>query len=188
MKPLNDHWLILRTSSRNTLRLCEQLIREGFDAWAPKRTFAKKGKSGMLTVTAPLLPSFAFARAEHVHSLLALENDPVKPCADFSVFRDDMFPDGVPLILDSELHPLRAREEWEKRMMRRRKPKVRVFRPGETVRIEEGAFAGMSGSVKRDDGKFATVLFGNREVKISTFILVGEQIVCEPNTVLSAAA
>lgn len=178
MKPLNDHWLILRTSSRNTLRLCEQLIREGFDAWAPKRTFAKKGKSGMLTVTAPLLPSFAFARAEHVHSLLALENDPVKPCADFSVFRDDMFPDGVPLILDSELHHLRRAEANDLRRLeegkaKRRKPQ---FHPGQSIRLTAGAYAGMTGKIIRDDGKYVSIDLGLRSVKILSFHMGEENV------------
>lgn len=167
---LNDHWLILRTSSRNTLRLCEQLVREGFDAWAPKRTFAKKGKSGMLTVISPLLPSFAFARAEHVHSLLALENDPVKPCADFSVFRDIMCPDRVPLVLDGELHRLRMVEANDLRRLeegkaKRRKPE---FSPGQSIRLTAGAYAGMTGRVIRDDGKYVSIDLGLRSVKISS--------------------
>lgn len=175
---MTDHWLILRTSGRNTLKLAEQLVREGFHAWAPKRTFFQKGKGEMLTVTAPLLPSFAFARAEHIHSLLAMADDPVKPCVDFSVFRDDMHPDRIPLIRDGELHHLRLVEAGDLRrlevgMAKRRKP---ILNPGDSIRLTSGAFAGMVGTVERDSGKYIEVDLGLRSVKICAFHLGEENV------------
>lgn len=184
-------WVILRTSSRNTLKLAEQLVKEGFVAWTPARTFRKRvpRKSEIYEVTAPLMPTFAFAHADQVHSLLTLAEEPMKPCPDFSVFR---YMNGIPLVADHELSPLRSIEERDRRRLEAERLACRrrqvMFQPGQRIRIETGPFSGMSGVVERDDGKFALVSFGKlKPVKFSTFILTGENILCPPQPTAKAA-
>lgn len=184
-------WIILRTSSRNTLRLAAQLIKDGFDAWTPARTFRKRvpRKNEVYEITAPLLPSFAFARANHIHTLLALAEEPVKPHPDFSVFH---YLNEIPMIADGELHPLRMIEDRDQRRLEAERLSCRrrqvMFKPGSNIRIAVGAFAGMLGTVEKDDGKFALVNFGlGKPVKISTFILTGENILCSPQPTAEAA-
>lgn len=188
---MTDKWVILRTSSRNTMRLVSDLLRDGFEIWTPQRTFCKRAPRnlGVYQVNAPMLPSFAFAKASHVHSLMALSNDLVKPCPDFSVFH---YMNEIPLIGDHELESLRMLEERERRraetdQLASRKRQV-IFRPGEKIRIEFGAFAGMSGVIEKDDGRFALVSFdGLKPVKFSTFILSGKNILCSSTPTDKAA-
>lgn len=170
----DDRWLILRTRSRDTLALVKDLLAAGFDAWAPKRTFAKQGKGEMLTLTAPLLPSFAFARASHIHALLVLADEPVKPCPDFSVFH---YNDRIPVVRDDELHRMRQIEANDlKRLEAARKPRRREikFFPGDTIRLAIGAWAGKVGTVERDDGKTINLSVEGWPVKISAFHLTDE--------------
>lgn len=184
MKALDNHWLILRTSSRNTLRLTAQLIKDGFDAWTPKRTFAKQGNG--LAVTAPMLPSFAFARANHVHSLLALSDDP-RCQIDFGIFT---FLDQIPFVCDVELEPLRRIEANDLRRLEEGKAKRRkpAFLPGQSIRLTVGAYAGMTGKVVRDDGKYISIDLGPRSVKISSFHLGEESVSLAVETVSAKAA
>lgn len=184
-------WLILRTASRNTLKLAEQLMREGFDAWTPQRTFRKRAPRcrQVYEVTAPILPTFAFVRADHVNSVLALAKDPRKPCADFSVFH---LHDEPGIVEDAELNGLRkveererARLEAQRRAGRRRQV---VFNEGEEIKVTVGPFAGMSGTVTNDDGKFVTLLFSaSREVKFPSFVLTGNEVICPSEQAAKAA-
>lgn len=163
-------WVILRTKGRDTLELAEKLARAKFMVWTPTHVERKHSPHNRLGVeiAAPLLPTFAFARARHLHSLLAMSGAPRKACPDFSVFH---YMDQIPLIADNELDALRQVEERERLNSLRRKPRARKFDSGDEIRIDQGAFAGMSGIVEQDDGKFAMVLFGRTAVKIATFML-----------------
>jgi hypothetical protein len=176
---MDDHWLILRTSSRATIALADCLLRDGYEAWTPVHTFMKRAprRRELNEVVVPMLPSFAFARAQHIHSLLALAESFSKPCPDFSVFH---YMNNVPLVSDGELSSLRNLEEScrqraavEKRKSNRREI---LFRAGDAIRINGGAFAGMDGVVENDDGKFAMVSFGGTKVKIATFLLANDNI------------
>ena len=97
---------------------------------------------------------------------------PSKRCPDFSLFREHGLP-GYPLLDDQVLEPLRAYEriEDERDRLEERKSTVRTFGKGAPVKCTEGAYAGMSGIVKRPGGKFTLVLFPGRAVEVKNFWL-----------------
>jgi transcription antitermination factor NusG len=156
-------WCILRTSGRTTLRLAEQLRRDGFEAWTPKQTSRVRIPRCNVRreVTLPLMPSFVFVASRHLIDMLERAELATE---DFSVFR---YLDRFPIVADVDLEPLRLAETRAIPTARRQ-----AFRRGDTVLVPSGSFAGMSGIVERSDGRFTLVSFGTRmRVKISTFIL-----------------
>lgn len=166
MQAISDHWIILRTSGRHTLRLVDKLGAQGFHAWTPTMTQRRRGQP--TDESEAMLPSFAFARANHLHALLSVRGSAKLPA--FSIFHHF---DRIPLIHDGELRGLRLEERRAKRMTA---PRIK-FRPGMRVRLTEGAYAGMEGRIVRERGKDLVVDLGIREVKISTFILGEENII-----------
>ena len=168
----DEGWIILRTSGSNTLKLVEHLSTGGCEVWAPTRTVVKRSprRKSSRDVTAAILPSFVFARARHVHALLILAESPSRSCPSFSVFRQN---GSVPVISTTELSPLRFIEKAEADRLKRQrmKGKVAAFPSGSIIRMSGGSFAGLSGVVESDDGRFAEISFGSFKVKISTFLL-----------------
>jgi transcription antitermination factor NusG len=159
-------WCILRTSGRNTIPLVETLKADGFTAWTPVEVqrIRKRNSHERLTRAFPMTPSFVFARADRIAGLLALSNAYRKRQPDFSVMR---YRGNIPTIADLELEALRSMEL--RAQPKEDRPKFGV---GSTVRVPEGAFAGMTGIVETDDGKFALVGFGGRmKVRVASFLL-----------------
>jgi transcription antitermination factor NusG len=159
-------WCILRTAGRNTIPLVEALNADGFTAWTPIEVQrVRKHKSpAVLTRTIPMTPSFVFALTDQLSALLDLANMHRKRQPDFSVFH---YLGGIPVIADKQLESLRSNEL-------RVAPKEvrRQYSQGSAVRVPEGAFAGMSGIIEADDGKFALVGFGGRfRVRVASFLL-----------------
>lgn len=158
-------WCILRTNGRGTLRLARSLSAVGLEAWAPALTVNQRlprSKRRRERET-PLMPTFVFARAQNLEALVALAHRPGHH-ETFSIFH---YMGDIPLIADRDLEPLRLAE-------RRSVPKQRrvTYRPGQTVRVPEGSFGGMSGIVEQSDHRYTLVAFGGAiRVKIATFIL-----------------
>jgi len=174
----NGDWCILRTGGGSTLQLAKSLAEAGYEAWTPVESALKKPKLVEFDpwprklpppkqVTQPMIPTFVFARGEHVIDLLKLSRSPalnyrvwdaeqrkmvVRGHPGFSVFCSF---DGTPqLIRDRDLDALRLSE-------RRRKPrgKVRPVSIGDRVRLTGGSFEGLRGVVEAVRGKFAEVAF-----------------------------
>lgn len=159
-------WIILRTSGRNTIQLVETLKADGFEAWTPVevQSVRKRYSHERITRSFPMTPSFAFARVDRLGSLLALSNMHRKRQPDFSVFH---YLGDIPTISDASLEHLRS---LEIKVMP--KDKKRLYAKGVSVKVPEGPFAGMSGIVETDDGKFALVGFGGRmKVRVASFLL-----------------
>jgi hypothetical protein len=184
-------WCILRTASRRTLELVEKLKEAGIEAWTPAKVHRKRlpRRRTIVEVEAPILPSFAFARAADINWLLAMSDSPNSPCPDFSVF---MQKDRVPVVSEDALGPLRLIEEREAAKLLRERAKSNRkarFKCGDPIRVEAGPFGGLSGIVKSDDGKFTLVSFAGFEVKISSFILAENLLGSEqPNGSAAKAA
>lgn len=177
---LNDKWLILRTSSRTTVRLVESLTAHGFEAWTPVHTLMKRAahrrSAGQLAM--PMLPSFAFASANHVQDLIDLAAALSKPHPDFSLFLNPMT-NRPALVSGEQLTPLRWQEERDRKRaeLARRNGRSRDrLRNGTPVHLSSGAYAGLNGTVIADDGKYAEVNLGKMTVKISSFLLRSEDI------------
>lgn len=172
-----DSWIILRTRGRSTLSLAETLSEDGYESWTPveTRTIRIPRANVRRTVRLPIMPSYVFARSEHLIDLIQLAAMEFKPRrqankpahSDFSVMR---YHDNIPIIADGHLQSLRKIEA-------RRTPRQRAertFATGITVRIkvEGGSFAGMKGRVERSDHDTSLVCFDERlTVRISTSLL-----------------
>lgn len=181
-------WFILRTSGKSTIALAAALADEGHTVWTPveHRSLRLPRSKRREQVALPLLPSFVFAGIESLPALLALSHSPalsyrvwdkelrkmvVKGRPYFSVFRHG---GDVPTVSEASLASLRAAE-------RRTAPKIvaRVFVPGEVVKLTEGGFAGLTGTIEAVKGKFTTVRFPGfaEPVKIATWLLDGSPVV-----------
>jgi hypothetical protein len=126
-------------------------------------------------VQLPLLPSFVFARSQHLIDLLELANQDEKPRRgpggqrpahrDFNVFHHL---DRIPMIADKDLEPLRTREA--ELVATKDRPR---FADGAGVRVTKGAFEGLVGRVERCSKGHALVIFTDwkRPVQIPTFLL-----------------
>lgn len=179
---MSSDWIILRTSGRHTIKLTESLNRDGLTAWTPVHVYRRRAvdRKTIIEITEPFLASFVFAQLRHLHELLSLSEELVKPYPDFSVFRHF---NEIPVVVDQELAALRQVEEQSRRRVEgerrrgERRRKIR-FSPGEKLRMDSGAFAGMDGIVEKDDGRFVLVCFGKKTVKIDSFHLPEETISC----------
>lgn len=160
-------WIILRTNGKSTLRLASSLTEAGYEAWTPTQTrMVRAPRSKVQTEKRlPITPTFVFAQADRLESLIILSETRVKPQPDFSLFR---YYGQYPLIADRALEPLRTEE-----IKTVPREKRELFADGAAVKIPDGVFAGMSGIVMWDDGQYVLVTFpGSRfPVKISAFHL-----------------
>jgi len=170
----SGRWCILRTSGARTLPLVKSLCEAGIDAWSPAkvdRIRIPRTKRYAERRTA-ILPTFAFAREEHIGALRLALAQPISPHPLFWIFRHM---ERIPLISDREIEGLRAEEERAKR--RELKSKRHEFPIGTTVKTSEAGFRGLSGVVERGDDRFALVCFGGRlRVKIATFLLESDGV------------
>ena len=185
-----SNWIILRTSGRTTLPLAETLSQDGFESWTPVevRNIRIPRANVRRTVRLPIMPSYVFAKAEHLIDLIQLSgmrpiprrtsNRPADRTEEWKPFHADFsimhYHDRIPVISDGHLQSLRTIEA-------KRKPreKAKPLPPGLTVRVktEGGSFAGMRGKVERSEEGTTLVCFDNRlTVKISTFLLSVDDI------------
>lgn len=151
------------------MKLASSLGASGIDAWTPIGISAKRKGPARDRVEEPvaMLPTWVFARAEHIGELHRICGLFTSPHPAFSIFR---YYDRVPLITDRDISSLRAAEDEV--ALARRKRERRVIPIGSSIRLNEGAFAGLSGIVEQSDGKTAIVAFGDRfRVEIATWLL-----------------
>jgi transcription antitermination factor NusG len=146
---MSNSWCILRTAANKTLALATSLEKAGYEVWTPieSKTVRVPRANIKRKVTRPLLPTYVFARQPHMMDLISLANDCTTKHEPFRVFR---MHNRLPLIDDASLSALRLAE-------RKSKPAERALAVGETVKLVEGGFAGLSGVVQSARGKFAMV-------------------------------
>jgi hypothetical protein len=190
-----EGWCILRTAGRHTLALAQSLAEDGFEVWTPieTRVVVVPRMTAKRQVRLPIMPGFLFARASHLYHLLGLAAMPNRPRRgtggrqpaheSFSVFHSS---DGIPLVADAALEPLRAAEA-----VAIPKDKRGKFRHGQPVRVLKGNFAGMVGVIEKSDSHTAHVwltLFGRHmRAKIPAFLLQSDEVGSEePNLGIAA--
>jgi hypothetical protein len=164
-----DRWCILRTTGGRTIRLARSLDEAGIEAWTPIHTTTRRRPRSKVVVEqdAPIAPTFVFARACHLAELARMRLLPLSPHPAFSVFSHG---GRVPLVSDSEIIGLRAAEDKAKRKVQQNKR--RSFVIGQSVKMEDGSFAGMTGVIEEDHGRYALVSFGGTmRVKIDSWLL-----------------
>lgn len=178
-------WCILRCSGGSTLGLAKSLSDAGFEVWSPIEIHERRSPKTRKReeVISALMPSFVFARAQHIADLIDLSRSPTlnyqvwnkeqrrmvtKGHPVFRLFRSD---GGYPTVSDRELQPLRLAEKRTAP-----KPVGKVFNSGDRIKLTEGGFAGLSGIVERTKGAFASVMFPgfNIPVKIATWMLIAD--------------
>jgi transcription antitermination factor NusG len=161
-------WCILLSSNGKTLELAASLTEDSYEAWAPvtrevTRTTEQRTRE---EVAVPLMPGgYVFARADRLADLLALSHSPSLQYRVWDTDLRKMVTKGHPyfrvfrsgnhrLIPDQELEPLRRLE---------RKPRAkrveRTFAVGDSVRTDDGGFAGLTGIVVSVKGKRIAVAF-----------------------------
>lgn len=172
-------WIIIRTKPSSTLTLAAALAEDGFQVWTPTEVQVRRVPRAKAKIerTVAIMPTFIFAREEHLDDLLSLSKSSISPYPDFSIFHHRSRT-KIPTISDDTLQALREAEEAaERRTAARRAAEARgkraePFEAGETVKIPDGSFAGLEGIIEGSDGKDTLVCFGGRmTVKISTYLL-----------------
>jgi hypothetical protein len=186
-------WCILRTSGRRTLGLASSLSAVGIEAWTPKRTLKrpvpgrrpeKNGKRILMEVDAPIIPTFVFAPARHIHALASMANDPIGLHHGFSIFSHA---GRIPLIGDREISGLKDEEQRAEKLINdlrecenreaqrqlraaamrtdreRRKAmrsELRDIAAGQHVTVQHmPSMSGLTGVVQASDGRSAVVTF-----------------------------
>ena len=174
MPPRRGSWCVLRVGGSRTLPLYRSLAAAGMDVWTPTFMISKRhGRSrAMVETEATIMPTFVFVRMPHLEELISLEHSFISPHPQFSIFR---YNGRIVSVSEHELAPLRT-EEGRAALSRKRKER-HVFKPGQSVCVPDGPFAGMSGVVEDSgNGKLALVCFGEWRVKIATFLLKDERV------------
>lgn len=165
-----DDWCILRTASVSTLRLAQTLADDGYEAWAPVESWARRvpRTNKIEKVAIALLPSFVFARADRLEALVTLSHSPTMTYQVWDADQRRMVTKGHPyfrlfrtasgdpaLVSDRALDPLRTMEQ-----QRRPKGEARVFKPGDPVKLlDAGGLDGLIGQIDRAKGKKVWVKF-----------------------------
>lgn len=153
-------WCILRMAGPRTLAVAQSLARAGYDVWTPVELQKRRLPRSRVKVEREvvLMPTYAFARAEHLRDLLAETMKPVSSHPAFTLFRHG---DRFPLIADQALDPLRLAERKSAPLA-----KVQPFSQGEQVKLAERGFEGLSGIVETTKGQFTMVCFPGFAVPI----------------------
>lgn len=169
-------WCILRMSPSRTLAVADALKEAGYDVWTPAEVTTRRVGLArkQVSVPAPLLPSFVFARYDRLAELIAFSRAPAltfevfdtelrrmvtKGCPFFRVFRHE---GKYPSVDDRALDALRLAEQRGKPIA-----KARVFQPGEAVKCPDAGFDGLTGVVTTTRGRHALVCFEGFAIPIS---------------------
>lgn len=169
-----EQWCILRTAPRSTLSLARSLGEDGYVVWTPQQTatIRKTRRRAAEERSAPILPSFVFADADHLPRLTLLRNRPTTMHVGFSIFR---YAGRIPLLADATLEQLRKQERRaaeRHEAAKRRACQAPTFEPGQVVRVDRAAGFGLEGVVERQKGEFVLVCFGGRvQMQISAWLL-----------------
>lgn len=187
LRAQEPRWCILRTSGARTLPLARSLAAAGFEVWTPIEAQSRRQPrtTKWHDVEAPIMPTFVFARADHLVDLVQLLAQPIHRHPSFSIF---LHSGRAPLIADRSMDHLRDAEDRSRRLAEQRaKAKASKQRRdipiGQSVKVKDDAnFLGLVGVVEGCNGKKAIVNFPGwrRSIEIDTWQLL-------PDAVLSAA-
>jgi hypothetical protein len=161
--------------------------------WTPRetRTIRKPRANVRREVTMPIMPSYVFARSEHLVDLLQMSKKDVKPRRGsgwgkpaHAAFRVMRHGDSIPVIADHHLQELR-RIERKAEIDRLRMMKGEPFRAGVSVRVKDGSHDAWSGMVGRivtsGTGTSKVVFYGGKiEVTIRTSLLSVDELGIAP--------
>ena len=169
-------WFICRMANVDTVKTYRALQANGFEVWTPieRKVRRTPRKRVPYDSEAALLPSYVFAKVDHLDAILSLAIRPNRDIPQFSVFHHR---NGVPLIADSELHCLRTEETRLSSVFERMKLKGRKgprLERGQSVKLPEGALMGMAGIVESQQGQYTLVSVDgfHEPIKVSSILLL----------------
>ena len=174
-----ENWLVLRCSGTKTIALAKALERAGYPAWTPvemvkrqprplepwERNTPARARKKPVKVTRPILSSFVFADARYRTELINLSRSPQQQYQVWDREKRKMvwvgipyfsLPDATSTIPDVQLEPLRRAAGERPKAAKKKKS----FKPGTPVRLTDGAYEGLRGTVVRTEGNLTIVDFG----------------------------
>lgn len=173
-------WCILRMASADTLRVTQSLKAAGFDVWTPTEWRVGRMPRTRARFDKPcaIMPSYSFARVEHIDELLRIAMLPGRRHPNFTVFH---YRGGVPVIAESQLSALRVEEHDRREAFERSRwkgIKLERLAPGSEVQMPAGPFEGLSGIVEDTHGQYTLVnvdVFGKTTlIKVASLLLADE--------------
>lgn len=185
MAETGSSWCVVRTESRQTLVLAKALQDAGFAAWTPVQTVTRRARRQhpAQDVVLPLMPGLVFADWDRLAELIAmpyLQWDPEtrkhvqRGFGHFRILQlaGDRAAMRYARVSDRDLAGLRQAEARAQVAVKRR-----TLRKGAAVRLSEGAYEGLRGTVEGVKGAFAEVRFGDWPVAVKVALhLVVEEV------------
>lgn len=176
-------WIILRCGSSQTLRLAETLAEAGYAVWTPAimaQVKHARRQQKREDAPAPLMPTFVFAQAQHLHALLELSRSPSLLSRSWDSVQRRMVTKGhAPFRIfgNGSARPIQDRELRHLRLAERKdmpKAKARTYAKDEKVKLSEAGFEGLIGTVTDTRGKHTWVLFPgfHSSVQMPTWVLL----------------
>jgi transcriptional antiterminator RfaH len=142
------HWYLIHCKPREDERALENLQRQGFECYRPLRTVERRREGRIHSVTEPLFSPYLFVHLDSV--------------------KDNWYPirstRGVIQIVNFNQHPVPVADEVIHGIrVQLASPSVRQhsLKPGERVRITEGAFSQLEAIFVANDGDERVVLLLN---------------------------
>ena len=139
----NSHWYAVHSKPRQEQRALANLAQQGYDCYLPLRRTEKIDKRGLAIVQAPLFPRYLF---------IFLDSGPAGPGwgpirSTLGVSRIVSF-GNIPAKLPTALiEALREQSAYTVQQVER------LFAAGETVKIADGSFAGLTGVYQMPSGE-----------------------------------
>jgi transcriptional antiterminator RfaH len=136
------HWYLVHTKPRQEACALQNLNQQGYDCYLPLLPSEKLLKGQVSKTTEPLFPRYLFIRLDTSHS--AKSWSPIRSTPGVSKLVS--FGNQPARVADELVELIRAREssgDIEEK---------RLFKPGETIRVMDGPFAGVEGIFQALDG------------------------------------
>ncbi len=182
-------WCVVRTQAGQTLNLARALADAGYPAWTPTETRIQRARRShpAQEIVLPLMPGLIFVAWDRVADLLVLSRnampylhyDPVlrrhvsRGIPHFRILQIGTAGDAMRYarVSDRELAGLRHAEARAGVAVKRR-----TLRRGAAVRLSEGAFEGLRGTVESVKGGYAHVLINGwtMMVQVALHLVVEE--------------
>jgi transcriptional antiterminator RfaH len=136
------HWCLVHTKPRQEVCALQNLNQQGYDCYLPLLSSEKLLKGQVFKTTEPLFPRYLFIRLDTSNS--AKSWTPIRSTPGVSKLVS--FGNQPARVADELVELIRAREssgDIEEK---------RLFKPGETIRVVDGPFAGVEGIFQALDG------------------------------------
>lgn len=181
-RPILDlgSWCILQAHGADTLRVVEALIEEGLGVWTPLKWRQARTKiiRSRYDEPRPILPGYVFGDVGHIDQFVRLAGLRRRDFPRFWFLEDETQAGATPLVADRDLNGLREYEAVLRAQFEADKRKgvtPPTFEPATEVRMEEGAYAGLSGEVVEMRGRGCAMVaipgFAS-PVKVSSLLLL----------------